>query len=278
MSDSHLSHADRSRLGSRLIIRGRTFRWQSNFPASNPAPSPILRRSVPIPLRSVSSRRGLTMVRRCLQHCSRKSARGSRPMCRTIRRTARSSSIIRLGVEMQRANQAAFRQAASRFATGVTVLTALDERGDVCGMTANSFVTVSLSPPTVLVSVMPGRMHQAIAASGRYGVNVLPEGGRQLSRYFSGRPIDGASPDYGALDGVPRLSGCLAFFACEVSGSSMSATTPCSSPRCRTAITAITPRWCPFPAAIISVPACPSNADRPMAPVAYHRLIFNQQF
>ena len=117
---------------------------------------------------------------------------------------------------MQRANQAAFRQAASRFATGVTVLTALDERGDVCGMTANSFVTVSLSPPTVLVSVMPGRMHQAISASGRYGVNVLPEGGRKLSRYFSGRPIDDASPDYNILEGVPRLSSCLAFFACEV--------------------------------------------------------------
>ena len=38
-------------------------------------------------------------------------------------------------------------------------------------MTANSFVTVSLSPPTVLVSVMPGRMHRAISASGRYCVN-----------------------------------------------------------------------------------------------------------
>ena len=76
---------------------------------------------------------------------------------------------------MLRANPAVFRQAASRFVTGVAVLTAFDERGEVCGMTANSFVTVSLKPPTVLVSVMPGRMHQAISASGRYGVNVLPE-------------------------------------------------------------------------------------------------------
>jgi flavin reductase len=117
---------------------------------------------------------------------------------------------------MPRANPVAFRHAASRFVTGVTVLTALDENGDVCGMTANSFVTVSLSPPTVLVSVMPGRMHQAISASGRYGVNILPEDARKLSRYFSGRPIEGASPDYSAPEGVPRLSGCLAFFACEV--------------------------------------------------------------
>ena len=37
---------------------------------------------------------------------------------------------------MQRADPLAFRQAASRFATGVAVLTALDSRGEVCGMTA----------------------------------------------------------------------------------------------------------------------------------------------
>jgi flavin reductase len=117
---------------------------------------------------------------------------------------------------MQRAKPVAFRQAASRFVTGVTVLTAHDRQGDVCGMTANSFVTVSLAPPTVLVSVMPGRMHEAIAVSGRYGVNVLPQGGRELSSYFSGRSVPDANPDYDFLAGLPRLSGCVAFFACEL--------------------------------------------------------------
>ena len=107
---------------------------------------------------------------------------------------------------MLRANPAVFRQAASRFVTGVAVLTAFDEQGEVCGMTANSFVTVSLKPPTVLVSVMPGRMHQAISASGRYGVNVLPEGGRGLSKHFSSRPTFGANPEHNDIvDGLPRL-------------------------------------------------------------------------
>ena len=82
-------------------------------------------------------------------------------------------------------------------------------------MTANSFVTVSLSPPTVLVSVMPGRMHQAISESGRYGVNVLPEADRGLSRHFAGRPAP-AQPDFEIVEGLPRLSNCVAFFACEV--------------------------------------------------------------
>jgi flavin reductase (DIM6/NTAB) family NADH-FMN oxidoreductase RutF len=96
------------------------------------------------------------------------------------------------------------------------VLTALDRRGGVCGMTANSFVSISLAPPTVLVSVRPGRMHDAIAATGRYGVNVLPEGGRDLSRHFAGRPAADIVPASENVQGLPRLSGCVAFFACEV--------------------------------------------------------------
>jgi flavin reductase (DIM6/NTAB) family NADH-FMN oxidoreductase RutF len=83
-------------------------------------------------------------------------------------------------------------------------------------MTANSFVTVSLTPPTVLVSVKPGRMHRAISASGRYGVNVLPEGGKDVSRRYSGQPGAEQCPDYHLVDDLPRLSGCIAFFACEV--------------------------------------------------------------
>lgn len=83
-------------------------------------------------------------------------------------------------------------------------------------MTANSFVTVSLSPPTVLVSVRPGRMHQAITQAGRYGVNVLPKDGQKLSRHFAGRPVEQADPSWQLVQRLPRLAGCVAFFACEV--------------------------------------------------------------
>jgi flavin reductase (DIM6/NTAB) family NADH-FMN oxidoreductase RutF len=83
-------------------------------------------------------------------------------------------------------------------------------------MTANSFVTVSLSPPTVLVSVKPGRMHAAIRAGGRYAVNVLPKDGRDLSWHFAGQPPSGSDPPFKLVQGLPRLSGCVAFFVCEV--------------------------------------------------------------
>jgi flavin reductase (DIM6/NTAB) family NADH-FMN oxidoreductase RutF len=117
---------------------------------------------------------------------------------------------------MQRVDPLAFRQAASRFATGVAVVTALDGAGEVCGMTANSFVTISLSPPTVLVSVRPGKTHDAISATARYGVNVLPEDGKGLSRHFAGLPDANTRPGYDIVQGLPRLSNCVAFFACEV--------------------------------------------------------------
>jgi flavin reductase (DIM6/NTAB) family NADH-FMN oxidoreductase RutF len=117
---------------------------------------------------------------------------------------------------MQRVDPLAFRQAASRFATGVAVVTALDRAGEVCGMTANSFVTISLSPPTVLVSVKPGKTHDAISVTARYGVNVLPEDGRGLSRHFAGHHGADSSPGHQIIEGLPRLSNCVAFFACEV--------------------------------------------------------------
>jgi len=117
---------------------------------------------------------------------------------------------------MQRVDPLAFRQAASRFATGVAVVTTIGPQGEVRGMTANSFVTISLSPPTVLVSVMPGRTHEAISAAGRYGVNVLPEHGKGISRHFAGQPDVEAAPDYEIVQGLPKLTNCVAFFACEV--------------------------------------------------------------
>jgi flavin reductase (DIM6/NTAB) family NADH-FMN oxidoreductase RutF len=114
------------------------------------------------------------------------------------------------------ANPIAFRMAASRFATGVAVVTAVDEQDETCGMTVNSFVTVSLSPPTVLVSVMPGRVHRAISASGRYAVNVLPERAAALSAHFAGSPDPHVRPRYEFEGGLPRLDDCVAFFACRV--------------------------------------------------------------
>ncbi len=59
-------------------------------------------------------------------------------------------------------------------------------------------------------------MHRAISATGRYCVNVLPDHGRDLSQHFARQPNSGAAPDYEIVAGLPRLQGCIAWFACEV--------------------------------------------------------------
>ena len=66
----------------------------------------------------------------------------------------------------RRPDPADFRAAASRFLTGVTVVTSMRADGSPVGMTANSFTTVSTRPPTVLISLTRGRTWQAVTDSG----------------------------------------------------------------------------------------------------------------
>ena len=113
-------------------------------------------------------------------------------------------------------DSAEFRRAASRFTTGVTVVGAIGAGGQVLGMTANSFVTVSARPPIVLVSLMRGRTLAAIEATGRYGVSILGSGALDATRHFAGRPIHGEPPHLAQEHGYALLPGALAHFACEV--------------------------------------------------------------
>jgi flavin reductase (DIM6/NTAB) family NADH-FMN oxidoreductase RutF len=104
----------------------------------------------------------------------------------------------------------AFRDAMSRFATGVTVVTTAVD-GQVFGMTANGFMSVSLDPPLVVVSVARrAKMHDALTRAGSYGVNVLCAHQEQVSGHFAGRPAPGFEPDFEVMEGIPVLRGALA--------------------------------------------------------------------
>ena len=104
----------------------------------------------------------------------------------------------------------------SRFTTGVTVVTARDSEGGIVGMTANSFTSVSLSPPTVLISIGAGRTNRAIRQSSRFGVNVLPASGSNLSNHFAGRSAPGFEPEFETGSQMPKLRGIAAFFDCRI--------------------------------------------------------------
>jgi flavin reductase (DIM6/NTAB) family NADH-FMN oxidoreductase RutF len=111
---------------------------------------------------------------------------------------------------------AGFRQTLGRFATGVTVVTAICD-GEVHGMTANSFTAVSLSPALVLVSVdNRARMQRALRQSGRYAISVLHADQQDISAHFAGRPVDGLAIAFDWLDGMPLVSGALAHLVCSI--------------------------------------------------------------
>jgi flavin reductase (DIM6/NTAB) family NADH-FMN oxidoreductase RutF len=109
-----------------------------------------------------------------------------------------------------------------RFATGITVVTAgADEPR---GMTANSFTSVSLDPPLILVCVLrQAAMHAAITDCGAFAVSMLSAHQEKVARYFadSSRPrgdreFDVVDSSPGRYTGAPVLSGALAWMECRL--------------------------------------------------------------
>ncbi|MCK9893700.1 flavin reductase family protein [Frankia sp. AgB32] len=114
-----------------------------------------------------------------------------------------------------------FRQAVGRFATGVTVLSTLAGERHL-GMTANSFVSVSLDPLLVLASVRrDARFHDPLLAAGVWGVSVLAADMSEASRFFAKRAHDLPDPfarwahAIGPETGVVLLDGALSVFECR---------------------------------------------------------------
>jgi flavin reductase (DIM6/NTAB) family NADH-FMN oxidoreductase RutF len=88
-------------------------------------------------------------------------------------------------------DQHAFRGALGRFASGVTVVSTVQDGVDHA-MTASAFTSVSLDPPLVLVcSHKTSRFHEAVLQSGIWGVSILAEEGIEESAWFAhrGRPL-----------------------------------------------------------------------------------------
>ncbi len=108
-----------------------------------------------------------------------------------------------------------FRQTLGRWASGVTVVTCL-HAGERRGMTASAFLSVSLDPPLILVSVDRGaHMHAVMEEVERFGVSVLGARQRALSDHFARRSGELEVP-WGDLAGLPVLNGAVAQLACRV--------------------------------------------------------------
>ena len=110
----------------------------------------------------------------------------------------------------------ALRSTLGMFATGVTVITTL-KAGQVHGMTANAFMSVSLDPALVLVSIdRRTKMCGLLYEGSRYGVSVLCETQSELSDRFAGRAVNSAEPRFDVVRDTPLVDGALAHFVARV--------------------------------------------------------------
>ncbi|MCG1054045.1 flavin reductase family protein [Mycetohabitans sp. B5] len=113
---------------------------------------------------------------------------------------------------------AAFRLALGEFATGVTIITTRAESGQLIGITASSFNSVSLAPPLVLWSLAKRASSMTVfEANTHYVVNVLAASQLALCRRFATLKGDRfAGVAHAAGDtGMPILDGALAWFECH---------------------------------------------------------------
>ncbi len=115
-------------------------------------------------------------------------------------------------------DQREFRAALGHFATGITVVTARSRSGELLGMTANSFNSVSLDPPLVLFSMDRRTLSlPAFEEAGCFAINVLSDSQTDMSRGFArtmGDKWQGVEFDYWET-GSPILPNCLANFDCR---------------------------------------------------------------
>jgi flavin reductase (DIM6/NTAB) family NADH-FMN oxidoreductase RutF len=114
-----------------------------------------------------------------------------------------------------------FRDAAARFASGVTVAAAAHE-GLHHAITATAFASLSLEPPLVLLALdRAGQLIGLVRASGHVGLSVLAVEQEEIGRRASARgrrlqALVDEAPTTTAVTGAPLLTGALAWFDCEV--------------------------------------------------------------
>ncbi len=111
-----------------------------------------------------------------------------------------------------------FRDALGCFATGVSVITSINQQNEPLGVTVNSFSSVSLDPPLILFSLGHGGNHcNEFKQSGKFAVNILSGSQMHLCERFAS-PIEDRFSDIEYTvgeNGVPVFEDSLAILECE---------------------------------------------------------------
>jgi 3-hydroxy-9,10-secoandrosta-1,3,5(10)-triene-9,17-dione monooxygenase reductase component len=116
-----------------------------------------------------------------------------------------------------RPDEASYRTVLGHFATGIALVTAMDD-GEPVGMACNSFTSVSLDPPLVLFcAAKSSTTWPRIQRAGKWAANFLGEDDEELCRLFATRDADrfAGVAYHEAATGAPVLEHAIAFVDCE---------------------------------------------------------------
>lgn len=109
----------------------------------------------------------------------------------------------------------AFKQTLRRFASGVTVVT-MQHENDIHGITVSAFLSVSLEPPLVLVSIAKNaRSHEKLFLAERYAVSILSQEQQRLSNHFAGWDKE-IAPEFEYLAEFPVVKDALCHLVCRI--------------------------------------------------------------
>lgn len=118
--------------------------------------------------------------------------------------------------ERSNMDQQLFRKAMSMFATGITVVSIYDEKQPI-GMTVNAFMSVSLDPMLIAVSIdESATMYDQLNEATNFGVSILNDKQEELSQYFARLKDTEEEVSFIDQNGVPVLKNSLATISCEV--------------------------------------------------------------
>lgn len=109
------------------------------------------------------------------------------------------------------------RKVAGQFATGITIICVEKEDGEIHGMTANSFLSVSLEPPIVLFSIKNNsKIFELVKPQMKVGISILDSNMVGFSNHFAGKPNENLNVKFRAESGAIILKDATTWYATEI--------------------------------------------------------------
>lgn len=109
-----------------------------------------------------------------------------------------------------------FRDALGKFATGITIVS-IDYNGEILGMTVNAFMSVSLDPNLIAISIdEKASMYNKLQETQEFGLSILAEDQKEISMIYARQMEKDREIPYIRLDNIPVITDSVAALSCHI--------------------------------------------------------------